>query len=143
MQVRIKAGGGGGGGIIATWDLNDTTVGTNRCPLLIIDESGTAAGLKMASKYATSVNLTIQIRQNFTVIATLTIPAGSAANTVFSTTTFTPSSPVFNINDLLTIDVTSSDGTASGTGVCTVELLYYAGPGGTTTTTSTTTTTTT
>jgi hypothetical protein len=94
--------------------VNDGSVGTNVCPILIAARDSAygsgARQCKIVIKQSDpAIDLTFKIKQNGTDVffADPTVAAGTAVGTIITSTSLTPM-PLFQVqDDLFTIDITS------------------------------------
>jgi len=105
----------------AIFNLSNLTTGTNVAPVFVVRSSGTPSELCLISKYVLSVDLGITVNKNGTSIATITWPSTSAVNTEIVQTL---TGITFAVGDVISVDITSSDGSINSTGIATLILSY-------------------
>lgn len=112
----------------ATFDLNDTTVNTDVTPHVPVRFPGNALELTGVVKKDITADLVCNVKQTTssgtTTLGSITIPAHTLLNKTISVTSFTNKPQKLAVGDILSIDITASDGSSDPDGVATVVLRW-------------------
>ena len=101
-----------------TLDINNTTVGTDIAHRVPVQAVGTLYRVVGVLRLSIGADLTVEVVKNGTAIITITIPSATAPGTPVVTT---PGSPVpMVVDDVLSWNITASDGSMDDDGVASV-----------------------
>lgn len=118
QQWIVKRAGGAGGGVFhRTLLLKDTEVGDDIADHTTVYASGTGVRIVGVLRKVILSALTVRLKKSGTVIITITIPATTAIDTPVEVTAFTTAPQPFVDGQVLTWDVTASDGSTDLNGV--------------------------
>lgn len=122
LGARVEeAGPGPGGGVFQrTLLLKDTTVGNDIADHVTVYEPGTATQMVGVLRKEITSALAVRVNKNGTPLITMGIPAATTVDTPVTSAAFT--STAMAEGDVLTWDVTASDGSTDAAGVASFTL---------------------
>ncbi len=113
----VTPGAGGKGPFQRTLLLKNTAIGIDIADHVTVYEPGEGIVFTGVLRKAISEDLTVRLKKNGAAIITLTIPAGTAIDTVVSSTGFAATPQPFVEGEVLSWDVTASDESTDVNGV--------------------------
>lgn len=111
---------------IRTVDLHNLAVGNDIAPRVTVFATGTARRFTGVLRTAISADLTVRVKRNGTAIITMTIPLATAVGVVVESTSFVSTPEPLADGDVISWDITASDGSANPNGVATCTLEWTA-----------------
>lgn len=123
----VKPGGGGNTTVgvavyTRTLDINNSTTGVDIAPRVTIFISGTALRFTGVLRLPIVADLTVRVNLNGVAMTTLVIPYTTPISTVLATTRFTVNPQQVSRGDVLSWDITTSDGQRDSDGVASFTL---------------------
>lgn len=105
---------------IRTLLVKNTQVGNDIADHIVIQKTGTASQVVGVLRLAIAADLAININLNGALLITCTIPLATSVDTPLTFTSF--SSTALTANDVLSFDITASDGSLDVAGVASFTL---------------------
>jgi len=110
----------------ARFEISDTTVADHVGYPVPVLESGPAIDLTVVMKLVPTSGLELVFKRNTVRIGSIWVPANTSAYTVVTQGTFEAKNLQLKENDVLTMDITQSDGTVNAGGVAVAVLRWIA-----------------
>lgn len=104
--------------------VKDSTTGNGIADVVTVYAPGAATRITGVLRLAITADLTVRVNLNGFALVTITIPAATAIDTVVTETTFTPANAPLADGDVLTWDITASDGSKDADGVASFTLIW-------------------